>query len=157
MSPRRDLAQAWGHKDCKRRGGKRHPTQRERRQDRPHSQWASAQQALGQGTRRETRRGRMWYKGSARPEDVTSVSIYTPNLGVLKYTRQPLTDLNGNLDSWRLPHLHQWIDIHTESQEGNNSLKWSIRPAHLREIWDHSTAKQQNTQSPQGHVEHSQG
>lgn len=31
--------------------------------------------------------------------DVTSVSIYTPNIGTLKYLRQPLTDLNGNFDS----------------------------------------------------------
>ena len=38
-------------------------------------------------------------KGSIQEEDITSVNIYVPNIGVLQYIRQALTDVKGETDS----------------------------------------------------------
>ena len=38
-------------------------------------------------------------KGSIQNEDITIVNIYAPNIGILQYIRQTLTDIKGEIDS----------------------------------------------------------
>ena len=38
-------------------------------------------------------------QGSIQEEDITTVNIYAPNIRVLKYIKQILTDLKGKVDS----------------------------------------------------------
>ena len=38
-------------------------------------------------------------KGSIQEEDITIVNIYAPNIGILQYIRQTLTDIKGEIDS----------------------------------------------------------
>ena len=38
-------------------------------------------------------------KGSTQKEDITTVNIYAPNTGAPQYTRQTLTDVNGEINS----------------------------------------------------------
>ena len=38
-------------------------------------------------------------KGSIQEEDITMVSIYTPNIGAHKYIKQILIDIQGEIDS----------------------------------------------------------
>ena len=38
-------------------------------------------------------------KGSIQEEDITTVNIYAPNTGAPQYTRQTLTDVNGEINS----------------------------------------------------------
>ena len=54
-------------------------------------------------------------KGSIQ-EDITTVSIYAPNIGAPKYIKQILADIKGEIDSntiivgTLISHLHQWTD-----------------------------------------------
>ena len=36
--------------------------------------------------------------GSIQEEDITTVSIYAPNIGAPQYIRQTLTDIKGEID-----------------------------------------------------------
>ena len=38
-------------------------------------------------------------KGSIQEEDITIVNIYAPNIGILQYIRQTLTDIKGEINS----------------------------------------------------------
>ena len=38
-------------------------------------------------------------KGSVQEEDMTTVTIYAPNVGAPQYIRQTLTDIKGKIDS----------------------------------------------------------
>ena len=38
-------------------------------------------------------------KGSIQEEDIAIINTYAPNIGALKYIKQILTDLNGEIDS----------------------------------------------------------
>ena len=38
-------------------------------------------------------------KGSIQEEDITIINIYTPNIGALKYVRQMLTKIKGEINS----------------------------------------------------------
>ena len=38
-------------------------------------------------------------KESIQQEDITFVNIYTPSMGALKYVKQTLTDLKGEIDN----------------------------------------------------------
>ena len=38
-------------------------------------------------------------KGSIQEEDITIVNIYAPNIGVLKYVRQMLTSMKGEINN----------------------------------------------------------
>ena len=37
-------------------------------------------------------------KGSIKEKDITILNIYAPNIGALKYIRQTLTDIKGEID-----------------------------------------------------------
>lgn len=54
-------------------------------------------------------------------EDVTSVTMHAPNTRAPKYTRQMLTDTEGEISKAvvveTLPsHSHQWAEIQAENQ-----------------------------------------
>ena len=38
-------------------------------------------------------------KGSIQDEDLTTINIYTSNIGASQYIRQTLTDIKGEIDS----------------------------------------------------------
>ena len=38
-------------------------------------------------------------KGSIQEEDITLISIFSPNMGVTKYIKQILTDIKGEIDN----------------------------------------------------------
>ena len=38
-------------------------------------------------------------KGSIQEEDITIINIYTPNIGALKYVRQMLTSMKGEINN----------------------------------------------------------
>ena len=55
-------------------------------------------------------------KGSIQDEDLTTINIYTSNIGAPQYIRQTLTDIKGEIDSNTvkvgdlITHSHQWTD-----------------------------------------------
>ena len=55
-------------------------------------------------------------KGSIQEEDITIISIYSPNIGAHKYLQQILTDIKGEIDGNTIivgdltPYPHQWTD-----------------------------------------------
>ena len=60
-------------------------------------------------------------KGSIQEEDITIVNIYAPNIGILQYIRQTLTDIKGEINSSTIivgdfnTHSHHGHIIKTEN------------------------------------------
>ena len=48
---------------------------------------------------RDKERHCIMIKGSVQEEDMTTVTIYAPNVGAAQYIRQTLTDIKGETDS----------------------------------------------------------
>ena len=63
-------------------------------------------------------------KGSFNQEDLTSVNIHTPNLGLPIYIKQILTYLKAYSD---IPHFQQWVG-HPNNQYGSIGLELHFRP-----------------------------
>ena len=55
-------------------------------------------------------------KGSIKEENITTINIYAPNIGVPQYVRQMLTSMKGEINNSTIivgdfiPHSHLWID-----------------------------------------------
>ena len=102
-------------------------------------------------------------KGSIQEEDITTVNIYTPNIGAPQYIRQIQTVIKGDIDSntiivgdFNTPLTS--MEVHPDPPK-----KKSIRKQALSDTLDqidlifieHSIQKQQNTHSFQVQIEHS--
>ena len=67
------------------------------------------------GMKRDKEGHYIMIKGSIQ-EDIAIINIYTPNIGALKYVRQMLTSMKGEINSntiivWTFtPHSYLWID-----------------------------------------------
>ena len=102
-------------------------------------------------------------KGSIQEENFTLVNIYAPNIGVLKYIKQILTDIKGETDGKTIIVR----DFNTPLTSMDRSLRQKINKA--TEILNDTTEqldfifsgqyiqKKQNTHSFQVHMEHSLG
>ena len=101
-------------------------------------------------------------KGSIQ-EDITTVSIYAPNIGAPKYIKQILADIKGEIDSNTIKvgnFKTPLITMHRSSRQKINketqALNDTLDQKELIFI-QHSIQKQQNTHSSQVHMEHSLG
>ena len=103
-------------------------------------------------------------KGSVHEEDITTVNIYVPNIGVLQYIRQALTDVKGETDSntitvgdFNTPltpmdrSSKQKINVETQVLS-DTLMRWTSLISS-----GHSIQMQKNTPSSQVHMEHSPG
>ena len=106
-------------------------------------------------------------KGSIQEEDITMVSIYTPNIGAHKYIKQILIDIQGEIDSntikvgnFKTPLITKNRScrqkINKETLALNDTLDQMDGDIY---IWGgaHSFQKHQNTLPSQVHTELSPG
>ena len=70
-------------------------------------------------------------KGSIQEEDIAVINTCAPNIQTVKYIRQRLTVIKGELNSNNIngmltPHLHQWTPYPGRKSIRKHKLKWQF-------------------------------
>ena len=100
-------------------------------------------------------------KGSIQEEDITTVNIYTPNIGAPQYIRQTLTDIKGKIDSntiivgdFKTPFTPMDRSSKQKVNKETQVLNDTLDEMDLIDIF---RTFHPNTPSSQVHMEHSPG